>query len=61
MGEAKRRKENDPKYGKVKRPSPTEKKKSLFDPSKISKTEWFLWAGLFAGTVGVFLWTYTLS
>jgi hypothetical protein len=50
MGESKRRKETDPNYGKVKRKSPIEKKQKRFDLSKISRTEWIIWAVLL-GTV----------
>ncbi len=57
MGEAKRRKEQDPNYGKVpqKRPKPSRFK---FDPKSITPLEWVIWAVLFGSTAAVFLGTY---
>ena len=57
MGEAKRRQEQDPNYGKVaqKRPSSSRFK---FDPKRITSTEMLIWAVLFGGTAAVFLGTY---
>jgi hypothetical protein len=57
MGEAKRRQEQDPNYGKVpqKRPKVNRFK---FDPKRITSTEWLIWAVLFGGTAAVFLGTY---
>ena len=62
MGEAKRRKETDPNYGKVaqKRPN-TNRFKFKFDPKKITSTEMILWALLFGGTAAVFFGTYFLE
>ena len=60
MGEAKRRKNADPNYGKVakKLPKPSRFK---FDPKKITPTEWVLWAVLFGGTAAVFFGSYFLQ
>ena len=57
MGEAKRRQEQDPNYGKVaqKRPHSSRFK---FDPKRITPTEMAIWAVLFGGTAAVFLSTY---
>jgi hypothetical protein len=65
MGEAKRRKEQDPNYGKKRQAPPTAKNKgfslSNFDIRKISKTELIVWAVFFAIAVGTFVWTGTLQ
>ena len=59
MGEAKRRKEQDPNYGKVPQKRPNSNRfKFKFDPKRITRTEMILWAVLFAGTAAVFLSTY---
>lgn len=57
MGEAKRRKEQDPNYGKVaqKRSQPS---KSKFDPKRITPMEMVLWAILFGGAGITFVWSY---
>ncbi len=59
MGEAKRRKESDPNYGKVaqKRPKQNSFKLNL-DPRTISPTEMVIWAVLFGTTAAVFVGTY---
>ena len=59
MGEAKRRQEQDPNYGKVrqKRAQPN-RFKLKFDPKRITSTELIIWALLFGGTAAVFLGTY---
>ncbi|MEO0396866.1 MAG: hypothetical protein AAF243_12880 [Cyanobacteria bacterium P01_A01_bin.137] len=59
MGEAKRRKESDPNYGKVaqKRPKQNGFKLNL-DPRNISPTEMIIWAVLFGTTAAVFVGTY---
>lgn len=57
MGEAKRRKEQDPNYGKVTQKRPKEKR-FKFDPKRITSTEMIIWALLFGGTAAVFLGTY---
>lgn len=57
MGEAKRRQETDPNYGKVpqKRPKASRFK---FDPKRITPTEMLVWAVLLGGTAAVFLGSY---
>ncbi|MEM7794942.1 MAG: hypothetical protein AAF579_10905 [Cyanobacteria bacterium P01_C01_bin.118] len=60
MGEAKRRKDTDPNYGKVakKLPQPAWFK---FDPKKITPTEMLIWAILMGGTAAVFFGSYFLQ
>ncbi|MEM7062295.1 MAG: hypothetical protein AAF572_03930 [Cyanobacteria bacterium P01_B01_bin.77] len=58
MGEAKRRKENDPNYGKVPQKQPKTRRRLRFDPKRITPTEMLIWAVLFGGTAAVFLGTY---
>jgi hypothetical protein len=55
MGEAKRRKQSDPDYGKKPQglPSKTGKKGSRLGLDKVSKGEWIVWAvllGMLAAT-----------
>ncbi|MEO0457033.1 MAG: hypothetical protein AAF152_10715 [Cyanobacteria bacterium P01_A01_bin.114] len=60
MGEAKRRQQQDPNYGKVKR-KPVAKnklKKKIFDTSKLSKTELVIWAVLLGAAVATFLLSF---
>lgn len=57
MGEAKRRKEQDPKYGQVPQKR-LQTNRFKFDPKRITPTEWLIWAVLFGGTAAVFLGTY---
>jgi hypothetical protein len=65
MGEAKRRKEQDPNYGKKRQTPPTPKRQGLslknFDITKISKTEIIIWSIFFVVAVGTFIWTGTLK
>lgn len=60
MGEAKRRQENDPNYGKVKQklPAKNKLKKNIFDISKLSKTELIIWAVLLGAAVATFLLSF---
>ena len=60
MGEAKRRQETDPNYGKkAKAPSKSESKKKepMFSLKKVSKTEWIIWAVLFTVATVSFILT----
>jgi hypothetical protein len=65
MGEAKRRKQTDPNYGKKPRPLPQNKKKGFnirnFDVTKISKTELLIWILLIGVATATFLVTGTLQ
>lgn len=59
MGEAKRRKETDPNYGKVAQKRPAKKGfNPKFDPKKISPTEWVIWAVLFGTAAATFVGSY---
>ncbi|MBT9316682.1 hypothetical protein [Leptothoe spongobia] len=62
MGEAKRRKEKDPNYGKVaQKRRKAKRSKFKFDPKNITPIEMVLWALLFGGTAAVFFGTYFLQ
>lgn len=58
MGEAKRRQETDPNYGKVPQKQPKARRRFKFDPKRITPTEMLIWAALFGSTAAVFLSTY---
>ncbi|MGD1950706.1 MAG: hypothetical protein ACFB14_13830 [Leptolyngbyaceae cyanobacterium] len=57
MGEAKRRQEQDPNYGKVAQKRPRSNR-FKFDPKRITATEMLIWAAIFGSTAAVFLGTY---
>ncbi|NEP17561.1 MAG: hypothetical protein F6J97_11750 [Leptolyngbya sp. SIO4C1] len=59
MGEAKRRKAQDPSYGKVKQKRSDKKKR--FDISKISRTELIIWAVLLGMVLSTFIWSYQIQ
>ena len=61
MGEAKRRKENDPNYGKVPQKKPKKSKPFKFDIKSISPLEWLVWAVLFGTTAAVVVRGYFLQ
>lgn len=59
MGEAKRRKQTDPNYGKVAQKRPQDKRfKFKFDPKTISPIEWVIWAVLFGTAAATFVGSY---
>lgn len=59
MGEAKRRKQQDPNYGKVRQKRPNQKRFKLnLDPKQITPLEWVLWAVMFGGAASAFVGTY---
>lgn len=60
MGESKRRKEQDPNYGKKSQP-PRQQKKPRFDIASISRTELIIWTVMFGILLATFAWTYTLQ
>lgn len=60
MGEAKRRQETDPSYGKkAKAPSKSASKGKgpMFSLKQVSKTEWVIWAVLFGAAAATFVMT----
>ncbi|MDA0269257.1 MAG: hypothetical protein O2890_03730 [Cyanobacteria bacterium] len=60
MGEAKRRQETDPNFGKkAKAPSKSASKgkEPMFSLKKVSKTEWIIWAVLFGAATATFVAT----
>ena len=62
MGEAKRRKNADPNYGKVAKKLPKSSRfKFKFDPKKITPTEMIIWAVLLGSTAAVFFGSYFLQ
>lgn len=59
MGEAKRRQEQDPNYGKVPQKRPKKDRFNFkFDPKRITPTEMAIWAVLLGSTLAVFMGTY---
>ncbi|MEM6255539.1 MAG: hypothetical protein AAF821_21705 [Cyanobacteria bacterium P01_D01_bin.156] len=59
MGEAKRRQESDPNYGKVPQKRPKKKRFSLnLDPKQVSPIEWVIWAVLFGTAAATFAGSY---
>lgn len=53
MGEAKRRQQQDPKFGQA------PKKKWLKLPEKLSTLELFLWIVIFVSSITTVVWTFT--
>lgn len=58
MGEAKRRQENDPNYGKVKQKRLPKSSKSKWSIQNVSKSEMIIWAVIFGAAAATFAWTY---
>lgn len=57
MGEAKRRKQADPDYGKKSKPAPKLSKKkagNFLGLKNVSKTEWIVWAVLLGALAATF-------
>lgn len=65
MGEAKRRKQTDPDYGKKRQAPPQPKqpffKLPKFDLKKMSRTELIFWVAAMGVALATFVWTGTLQ
>lgn len=57
MGEAKRRRESDPSFGKAKKESWLDRAKASFD--KISNFELILWVIIIVSSITTAIWAFT--